>query len=65
MHQVKSYIVDDKGDIEGVILDYAYFKKIEELILDLGLMRAMEEVEDEEEVSLEEARKLIRFKNGD
>ena len=58
MNIVQSYITDEKGNIKGVILDYKTFKKIEELLLDYGLLKAMEEVKDEEEVDLETAKKL-------
>jgi len=61
---VKSYITDTNGQIKSVILNYEDFKKLEELILDLGLAKAMEEIKDEEEISLEEAKKIIGFKNG-
>ncbi|CAB3288052.1 Putative antitoxin RelB2 [Methanocaldococcus lauensis] len=56
---VQSYITDEKGNIKGVIVDYKIFKKIEELLLDYGLLKAMEEVEDEEEIDLETAKKLL------
>ena len=55
MNIVQSYITDEKGNIKGVISDYKTFKKIE----DYGLLKAMEEVEDEEEVDLEAAKKLL------
>ncbi len=61
MEITKSYIVNDNGDITSVIVDYENFKKMEALVLDQGLAKAMEEVEDEEEVSLEEAMKLSGF----
>lgn len=64
MGMVKSYITDTNGQIKSVILNYEDFKKLEELILDLGLAKAMEEIKDEEEISLEEAKKIIGFKNG-
>jgi hypothetical protein len=59
----KSYIVDETGDIKKVILDYESFKKIEELILDLGLAKAMEEALDDEEVDLEQAKILMNFQD--
>ncbi len=59
----KSYIVDESGDIKKVILDYESFKKIEELILDLGLAKAMEEALDDEEVDLEQAKILMNFQD--
>ncbi len=52
----KSFIVNDDGEIQSVILDYKSYKKIEELFLDHGLMKAMEEVADDEELDLEEAK---------
>ena len=55
MNIVQSYITDEKGNIKGVILYYKTFKKIE----DYGLLKTMEEVEDEEEVDLETAKKLL------
>jgi hypothetical protein len=36
-----------------------YSKKIEEILLDYGLGKAMEEVENEEEISFEEFKKII------
>jgi len=55
----KHYIVDESGNVTKVVLDYSVFKKIEELLLDMGLLKAMEEVEDDEELSLDEARGLL------
>ena len=63
MELVKSYIVDEAGNIESVVLDYKSFKKMEELILDMGLAKAMEEVEDDEEVDLEEAKRIMGAKD--
>ena len=59
---VKSYITDDKGKIESVILDYKTFKRLEEILLDIGLGKAMKEVEENEEIELEEAIKITGFK---
>ncbi len=59
----KSYIVDESGDIKKVILDYESFKKIEELLLDMGLAKAMEEALDDEEVDLEQAKILMNFQD--
>jgi hypothetical protein len=59
MNIIKSYITDEKGNIKGVIIDYETFKKIEEILLDYGLGKAMEEVENEEEISFEEFKKII------
>ncbi len=57
----KSFITDKKGKIKSVIVNYKQYKKIEEILLDYGLIKAMEEVEDEENVSLEEAKELMKI----
>ncbi|MCH7939553.1 MAG: antitoxin [Candidatus Marinimicrobia bacterium] len=57
----KSFIVDDDGEVQSVILDYKSYKKIEELLLDYGLLRAMEEVAEEEEIDLKEAKVQLHF----
>ncbi|MGB7512072.1 MAG: antitoxin [Pelodictyon phaeoclathratiforme] len=60
MNIAKSYITDESGNIKSVILDYQIYQKIEELLLDDGLLKAMEEVQDEETVEYEEVRELIK-----
>ena len=60
MNIAKSYITDESGKINSVILDYQIYQKIEELLLDDGLLKAMEEVQDEETVEYEDVRELIR-----
>lgn len=61
MNIAKSYVVDDEGKPKAVIIDYDQFKKIENALLDLGLGKAMEEVENDEEVDLDEAKRLAGF----
>ncbi|MCH7497655.1 MAG: antitoxin [Candidatus Marinimicrobia bacterium] len=61
MDLVKSFIVDDQGKIESVVLDYREFKKIEAMILDFGLAKAMDEAVEDEEMDLEEARLEIQL----
>jgi hypothetical protein len=56
----KSYITDETGAITSVILDYHTYKKIEEFLLDQGLLKAMQEVEDEETFDYEEVKTLIQ-----
>jgi len=51
----RQYIVADDRRI-GVVLDIETFEKIEELLENCGLARYMEEVEEEETLSLNEAR---------
>lgn len=57
---VDSFITDKDGNIKDVIMPYNTYKKIESLLLDTGLGKAMAEVSDEEDFSLDEARILIR-----
>ncbi len=59
MDIAESFITDASGSIKSVIIDYATFKKIEQILLDEGLARAMTEIQDEEEVDLEEAKILL------
>lgn len=61
MDIAKSYIVDKDGKPEAVVVDYSTFKKIEELLLDIGLGRAMEDVADDEELDIEEAKRLAQY----
>ena len=51
----RQYIIADDRKI-GVVLDIETFEKIEELLENCGLARDMEEVEEEEPLSLNEAR---------
>ena len=60
MDIAKSYIVDKDGKPEAVVIDYSTFKKFEELLLDAGLGKAMEEVTDDEELEFEEAKRLAQ-----
>lgn len=57
----RSFIVNDEGEIQSVVLDYKSYKNIEELLLDHGLLKAMEEVAEDEEVDLEEARLQLHY----
>ena len=60
MEITKSYITDESGAIKSVVIDFETFKKIEELLLDQALGKAMDEVADDVEYDLEEAKlKLI------
>lgn len=59
MELIKDYIVDETGKVKKVVLDYDTFKILEGLMLDLGLAKAMEEVKDDEELSLEETKVLL------
>jgi len=61
MELVESYITDDRGKVKSVILNYQRYKKFEEMLLDAGLAKAMEEAKDDEEVDLQEAKKILGF----
>ena len=65
MELAKSFIVNNKGKIQSVVLDYKSYKKIEEMLLDYGLSKAMEEVEDDEEFNLEEAKIKLHYRDED
>ena len=51
----RQYIIND-GRTIGVVLDIETFERIEELLEGYRLARYMEEVEEEESLSLNEAR---------
>ena len=59
----KSFIVNNEGEIQSVVLDYKYYQRIEESLLDYGLSKAMEAVEDDDELDLEETKLKLRYKN--
>jgi hypothetical protein len=60
MNITKSYITDESGKIKSVILDYEIYQKIEELLFDGGLLKAMEDIQDEETVDYEDVRELMK-----
>ena len=61
----KSYITDESGTIKNVVIDLKTFRKIEDLLLDQGLAKAMDEVQDDVEYDIEEAKMLLKQqKNG-
>jgi len=60
MNITKSYITDESGNIKSVILDYQVYKKMEELLLDEGLLKAMKEVQNDEEIEYDHLRELIK-----
>jgi hypothetical protein len=53
----KRYIVNEQNKPVGVVLDLDTFQKIEELLEDRGLAKALKEVEGEKPLPLAEARK--------
>ncbi len=55
----KSYITDKEGSIKSVVIDIDTFKNIEEILIDHGLAKAMIDVEDDDTISVEEAKLLL------
>jgi len=52
----KEYIITDDNKKKAVLIDMETFKKIEEILEDYGLGKYMEEVEQEETLSIEDAK---------
>lgn len=61
MNITKSYLTDESGHIQSVVLDYHTYQKLEQMLLDEGLLKAMAEVATEDEVDYEEVRELIKL----
>ena len=59
MELTKSFVVDNAGNIQSVILDYEQFKKVEEILLDYGIAKAMDDAVNDIEISSEDAVKVI------
>ena len=53
----REYIVDSNNQKKAVILDINEFNRMEEIIEQQGLAKLMEEVENEEALPLEKAKK--------
>jgi hypothetical protein len=53
----RKYITDDRNKKQAVIVDIDTFRKMESIIEDHGLGRFMEEAEDDEVLSVNEAKK--------
>jgi len=51
----KEYVVGDDNKKKAVVIDIATFDKMEEIIENYGLAKYMEEVENEEALSLSDA----------
>lgn len=52
----KEYVVTDDNKKKAVLIDIETFEKIEETLESYGLGKYMEEVEDEETLSINEAK---------
>ncbi len=57
----RQFLVDEKGKVKSVVLDYEDYKQIEELLLDNTLGNLMSQIADEEEVDLEKAKKELNI----
>ena len=53
MKIAKSYITYEDASIKSLVMDFETFKRLENILLDGGLAKAMDEVESEDEFSLE------------
>lgn len=62
MKIAKSYITDEEGSIQSVVIDFETYKRLENVLLDEGLAKAMEEVESDDELSIDEAKLMLKEK---
>ncbi len=53
----KEYIITDDNQKKAVLIDIETFKKIEEILENYGLGKYMKEVEKEEPLPIEDAKK--------
>jgi hypothetical protein len=56
----RKYVTDAKGGKQAVIVDLETFNRMESIIEDHGLGRLMDEAEDDEVLSVNEAKKLYK-----
>ncbi len=52
----REYVVTDDNKKKAVLIDIDTFNKMEEIIENYGLVKYMEEVKDEEDLSLNDAK---------
>ena len=60
----KNYVFDENQQPVAVQIPVAEFEKIEEILEDYGLVKLMEEKEDEERLSRDEALKYYQSLKG-
>ncbi len=53
----KEYVVADNNRKRAVLIDIETFEKVEEILESFGLGKYMEEIEDDEVLSLDHARR--------
>lgn len=56
MEIAKSYLTDEDGKVKAVMIDVETFRKIESVLLDQNLAKAMDEVESDETLDIEAAK---------
>ena len=56
----KEYIITDENKKKAVLIDIRTFEKIEEILESYGLSKYMEEVEDEDILSLNDAKSYYK-----
>ncbi|BAY21809.1 hypothetical protein NIES2100_15670 [Calothrix sp. NIES-2100] len=61
----KNYVLDENQQPIAVQIPIAEFEKIEEILEDYGLAKLMEEVEDEERLSKNDAKKYYKSLMGE
>jgi PHD/YefM family antitoxin component YafN of YafNO toxin-antitoxin module len=62
----KEYIVNSNNKKKAVLIDIETFEKLEELLENYGLGKYMEEITDEEELSINEAKEyydILKYYN--
>ncbi len=52
----KEYVITDDNRKKAVLIDVETFRKIEEILEDYGLGKYMEEIEEEETLSIKDAK---------
>jgi hypothetical protein len=60
----KNYVLDENQQPIAVQISIAEFEKIEKILEDFGLAKLMEEIEDEEPISKDEALRYYQLLKG-
>lgn len=56
----KEYVVADDNQKRAVLIDIETFEKIEEILEEFGLAKYMENIEEEQTLSLKEAKRYYQ-----
>ena len=57
---IKQYITDESGEIQSVIINYEFFKQFEASFDDFLFGKILTEADNDEEISLDEAKTILR-----